>query len=82
MSPQSQGQLHLTQRTSSHVQQQRHPDGSLSISIGGDSGFGDIDDPQHLSEVSHLFLYGSNNDPEGPDYGGEEPHDESEEEGG
>lgn len=50
----SRSQLHLPQN-SSQVEQRRHPDGSVTISIGGSrAGEGEMND------MSHLLLYGEN----------------------
>merc|ERR1712232_850987 len=52
-SPQGRSQLHLPQN-SSQVEQRRHPDGSMSISIGGNRTNEDIGD------IDQMLLYGEN----------------------
>jgi len=73
ISPEAKSQLHLPQN-SSRVEQRRHADGSMTISIGGggasfpggdvhalggDNGTSDIGEA-NLTDVSHLLLYSEN----------------------
>lgn len=71
-------QLHLPQH-SSQVEQRRHPDGSMTISIGGRGGppFGGEVPPSpdesngavNMSDMSHLLLYGDNGEDQEPGAG-------------
>lgn len=64
-SPQARSQLHLPQN-SSQVEQRRHPDGSMSISIGGSRP------NEEVGDMAQMLLYGENGEGEGnPDQSNE-----------
>lgn len=57
-SPQGRSQLHLPQH-SSQVEQRRHPDGSMSISIGGSRA------SDEMGDMAQILLYGENGEGDG-----------------